>query len=816
MAFTDLSCKHRRTAALFILLFGAFVCIPGLVGRALAQGDQPQPGADKQKGQTFENYAVSEDGLNNTMTLNEADADSSEIVGHLHSAVDEQQRGQWNDALKDYYFVINAPKDFLYKRSGLDEDRVYIGLKEFCRQQLENFPQEGRDAFNRQFENIVKDMYERARRDLDLDTLKVIHFNYGLSKYSGDALLLTADVLYEQGNVNEAFAYYNRLITKQAATSQAPGVIYGRLSTCALKIGASVLPIMRERGKEVEGDLGNAKLMSVGPHGEHIEVVLKEFVNNVIKKLEATANAGAAATAPQDIDVGMFNRLELKWKPDNNLGMARSWNAGLFGNRLFVDPMGSPFGIGLFDARSGKIINVIGSTQSPRQSFDSKILAGNELIPQTISEDADNHYVVIPYSLKEQPVPGFNLVERWGTRLLAHNNRTNKLMWYWTDPGEQDLIGVPVSGTEARQFMSEVYLTAAPVRYGAYLYTGAVRVARPASLEYYVVCFDAVSGAIKWRTFIGEDSPSAVEHPAAGGPGALMPAPGSEVCVANDSVFFTTNMGAVGAVNAVTGDVRWVAKYHKPPQFFMGNGLNTCDPLYIWHASAPVLLPNVVRKNAKGKDETVSMLVVAPRDSDHLYAYDPDTGKRIWDKSMRANDNVPVEPNAPPRLVEYINGKAMIFQSALDETSKIRAEQTALRLKRSEEPPQETPPPAEGQPGQPPAAPAQSVLTKAQMLDLATGNEVPFSAYLGQNSMVLGRPIVFGPLVFLLISTMDKGQPIYAVIGYDTSKNDKIVVYKEVGAMCEGKKIYRMFITPDRVIFVCDGSVYAYGPAGGP
>jgi len=813
MAFKDLT-VNCRTVALIILLAGIFIFVPSLTNRASGQGDQPgEEGAENEEDQptTFENYEVSADGLNNGIMLNEADADSSEVIGHLHSALAAEEHGEWTDALREYYIVINSPKDFLYKRSGLDEERVYIGMKEFCRQQLEAFPDDGKLAFKTQYEGTVKALYEKARDELDLDTLRMIHFNYCLSAYSGDALMLTANALYESGNFNEAFSYYNRLITKHPETHQPIAVAYGGLGMCALKIGASVLPILQDRRKELDGAPGDQKIVTPAEGGVHKEIPLREFFDGIIAKLQGMA--GAAAPVAQTIDLSMFNRLQLKWKASGNLGLASYWTGELYGNKLFVDPMGSPNGIRVLDVDSGKTINVLGSTQSRKQNFSSKILPGEELISHTVSEDADNYYATILYSLKEKLIPGFGLAEHWGTRLLAYSNRTNKMIWYWTDPEEQNVAGTPVSADEDRQFMGDAYMTSAPVRYGAYLYAGAVRVAKPATLEYYVICIDAATGAMKWRTYIGGSTPPAVQHPQIQG-GALPPAAGSSVSVANDTVYFTSNIGAAGAVNAVTGDVKWVAKYHKPPIFFLNNGAAPCDPLSLWHASAPLYLPTVVRKAAGGKDETISMLIVAPRDSDHLYAFDPETGKRIWDRPMRANDNVPVDPTVPPRMLMRFNGKIMILQSALDESAESRAEDAMTFLGRGKNARQENPPqPPEGEQPQPPQAQGQPALVKAEMVDIIAGTDVPFAAYLGQNAIILGKPIVFGPLVFVLTSSAYKGQTTYAIIAYDTTKNDKIVLYKEVGDLCEGKRICKMFITGDAVIFLCDGAVYVYSPA---
>ena len=68
-------------------------------------------------------------------------------------------------------------------------------------------------------------------------------------------------------------------------------------------------------------------------------------------------------------------------------------------------------------------------------------------------------------------------------------------------------------------------------------------------------------------------------------------------------------------------------------------------------------------------------------------------------------------------------------------------------------------------------------------------------------------------MLFLLIKHEEQGRTVHAIIGYDTGKSDaKIVVYRDVSKLCDKMAIKRMFVTRDRVIFVCNGVVYAYGP----
>ncbi len=754
----------------------------------------------------------SEDGLNNDINLNVSDIDSEELAGYLRAGVRFHERRDWGNALKAYYMVINAPQDYLYKQSGLDEDRVYIGMKEFCRRRLESFPEEGRHIFKVRYDRTVRKMFEKACRELDLNTLRLIQFNYALSSYGDDAVSLAADILYEEGNLNEAIYYYDRLIRKHPDTDRPLELAYARLAMCALRIGPSTLPLLREHGGTLTGALGNRRIIAFDDDGRRLETSLRQFMADVRAKLQKMkqkiGDPGASS-----IDPGMFRNLELKWKITESRKHVGAWNAALFGDRLFLDPVGSPQGIKVFDIRTdirtGKIVNVLGQRVSRNVTFTSQNIPADELFPSTVSRDGMNYYAIMPQNLRTARGMSSVNVERWTTRLQAFDRRHNKIVWWW-EPGQYSRKGnvvetshneaAPASSAEDRDFMGQAYLTSAPVRYGAYLYTGAIRITFMGSYEFFVVCFDPTTGGLKWRTYIGSLNSTTALWTRRHGQTAA-PIVGSRVHVANDTVFFSSNMGVVGAINSVTGDVKWVTKYHRPALRMMRGNVITCGPPFMWHESPPIFLHNVRRKGRGDTEKTVSILIVAPRDSDHLYAFDPETGKRFWDRPLFA-PGYPVSPLEPPRTFAILGDKIVIFQSALSMQT-----QPNIRY-------------AMPMPGMPPVAePARkdgdATLRgkKVFAVNTTTGKLDSFGAYLGDNETLVGRPIVTGSMIFLLIKHQEQDRAVYAVIGYDTGKSDaKIVVYRDVSELCDKMAIKRMFVTRDRVIFVCNGVVYAYGP----
>lgn len=753
---------------------------------------------------------VSSDGLNNEIRLNEPEIEGEELAACLQSALSLQKRGQWGEALKAYYTIIDSPVDYLCRQPDVDEGRVYIGMKEFCRRQMELFSAEGRRAYRLRYDNAVRKMLEKAAGDLDLATLRLIDFNYSLSSYGDDAVMLAADILYEEGSLNEAFYYYDRLIRRYPDTNTALEMAYARLGRCAMEIGPEALPRLAEHALPAALE---KCVIAVAEGGRMREMGLGEYLAEVCAKLRRM-DPGRVETSP--VSPEMFRNLRLRYKIDSPTA-APAWNAEIYGESLFVDPVGSPQGITVYDVKTGKVVNVLGYIRSQETAFSSEATAADEVWPLTVSEDGGRYYAVMPQNLQPVQTPGYCRVQRWATRLQAFDRRTNKIVWWWRP--EQVTKGGVLTETSSNDaargatgedcdFMGQSCLASAPVRYGAYLYAGAVRITTEGTQEFYVTCFDPLTGALKWRSLIGSLSPTTVVMDP-GGRTMATPVAGSRICAANDTIFFTSNMGVAGAVNSVTGDVKWVAKYHRPAASGYGNQMYLCAPPFIWHESPPAFLHNVRRKAADGSEYSVSMLVVAPRDSDCLYSFDPETGKRMWEVPALGPRKF-VTAFEPPRALAIVGDKAVIFQSAVNAELRQRYENDLSRIP-------EFRGGGFGKKTGKDAVSAEKVLT----IDLATGKRDSFGAYLGENEVLIGRPTVIGGMLFLLVEqtfedrASGAARTTRSLIGYNTAGNDKVAVWEDVTEVCGNRRINKFFITNEGVIFICDGAIYACGPAGG-
>jgi outer membrane protein assembly factor BamB len=179
-------------------------------------------------------------------------------------------------------------------------------------------------------------------------------------------------------------------------------------------------------------------------------------------------------------------------------------------------------------------------------------------------------------------------------RLVAFDLATGKRLWDHIDSPDP--------------FFHEASIALPPVERQGVLYATAVLV--QGALKSYVVAVDAATGQPRWRRFLGDGQ---VELTMFGNqavePLHMMPAE------ADGTVYVCTALGLVAALDAQTGEVRWVRRYPTLP-------LEAARSYYAVHReipwrSAPPLIAGGV-------------MVVAPLDAGGVFAFDCASGALRW------------------------------------------------------------------------------------------------------------------------------------------------------------------------------------------
>ncbi|MEI6234517.1 MAG: PQQ-binding-like beta-propeller repeat protein [Planctomycetota bacterium] len=220
-----------------------------------------------------------------------------------------------------------------------------------------------------------------------------------------------------------------------------------------------------------------------------------------------------------------------------------------------------------------------------------------------------------------------------------------------------------------QDFLKGAYFVSTPTFDSGVLYCAALIIppnadGAAAPLDSWAVAIDADNGQLLWRTQICTATPIRF---GGGGTADVQPDRGLPVAVANRTVYVVTNLGAVAALDAGGGTVKWIRVYDRTKttadqMFGVGEVAATRD---FWAPNPPI-----VHKNR---------LIVTPQDSDLIYGYDLDTGARAWEKSRLGDQDI-AGPNGGAGMPQggykhvlgiangalVLTGKNIIFVNALN------------------------------------------------------------------------------------------------------------------------------------------------------
>jgi outer membrane protein assembly factor BamB len=122
----------------------------------------------------------------------------------------------------------------------------------------------------------------------------------------------------------------------------------------------------------------------------------------------------------------------------------------------------------------------------------------------------------------------------------------------------------------------------------------------------HVACFDVGTGKMRWRTPVGASD--TMTH------GELLEAPNQLLTWHEDTIYCSTNLGVIGAIDADSGDVRWVTRY---PREGARQEHPLDEPYHLWRDLSPCIVDH-------------GRLIAAPADTRSVLALDAGSGELLW------------------------------------------------------------------------------------------------------------------------------------------------------------------------------------------
>jgi len=541
--------------------------------------------------------------LADTVQLNRADSTVMANFQRVKAYLADQQ---WDEAVETLRKLLEQSED---KLVGVTEHR-YVSLRDYVHLQLASLPPEALALYRNRVDPMARNWCEEgiARRDRKL--LGNVLGQALASTWGDDALMALGEMALESGDFTSARWYWERIVPADLPADVPrtwPGYPDTDLDLAAVRARLVLTSILEGSRDRAQDELTQFKRLHADAKGR-----LGGREVNYVKALETMLNesktwpgrkpnpdwptfAGAFTrnkVAPKLIDVG-----RVAWVHPLN----SAWPNELRGPEKGRPSLGChPAIVGdlvLFNNRQ-EIVAVKASTGRAAWGNAAPIFR-SEL------EGAEGLVFEPPHTLGgprfTMTVHGGKLYARMGSGVTSrspqrHEQRFQGDYLVCLDLAAEGLLMWKIEPEDGWAFEGS------PVVQGGNVYVGMRRSdIRP---QAHVACFDAQTGRRRWRRFIC---------------GAEMPDRGKRfVCTRNlltlegETLFYNTNLGAVAALSADDGEVRWVSLY---PRALRGD-MRTLAPHW-----GRALNPCVHDRGT---------VFVAPADSPRIFAFDAATGQMLW------------------------------------------------------------------------------------------------------------------------------------------------------------------------------------------
>ncbi len=581
--------------------------------------------------------------------------DSSEKAETLlRNAGSLAQDGQWAEANEIYQRIIDQYGDKVAKlpkpkdapaADNADEFVLFVDLRAYCHRALARLPAEARTIYRNRMDSLAQRWFQdgQSRRDPAL-LRRVVELAF-CSSWGDDALELLGDMAFQDGRFGEALAMYRPLVPDRPDDQfdllyPDPSVDLARIAAKKLLCRAAageklVLASELERyGKQFPGASGAL----AGRKGSYLKI-LEESIRG--DRLAPPAQpdsrwptfAGSFArtrVVAEPIDVG-----SLQWKvaleritphkAGYNYGFPRNLPTSsstpqdrllgyfpiVLGDQVIVGDGARVLAYNLND-RPGSHDGGMALAIEPAWKHDPETSApqvsrpGSGIPRYTLTAVGNRVYARMGAAT---PSPFANTVRGGGlmgsSYIIALDwSAQGKLLWLQKS---SDLV---LPNRPVDRINRSVSFEGTPVADGRNVFVAVTD--RREQTATYVVCFDAETGARRWVRYLGAASSEMDNFMAMGGmgfAGTVASDYGHRLLSLEGAfLYYQTNLGAVIALEAETGVVRWVANYPRQDSGRMGGSDRDLNPAVVHDG----------------------LVIVAPTDAAAIYAFAADSGRLVW------------------------------------------------------------------------------------------------------------------------------------------------------------------------------------------
>ncbi len=583
--------------------------------------------------------------------------DSEDAERLLRNAANQARDRQWKESIDLYQKVIERFGEKVARVPKVDpatpgEFELYVDGRKYCHGRIAELPPEARAIYRERVDSMARRWYEQGLAGRDPELLRRVVSEAFCSSWGDEALDLLGDLAFQNGRFGEALSYYGQLVPDRPGDSGAmvhpdPSVDLAKVAAkqwlCRAAEGhlpgPSDLAALAARYPGASGSLA-------GRNGSYVAIV-KEAVAGDRLSMGGQPDgrwptfAGApnrTRILPGPIDVG-----QVQWRVE--LEKVATGKGGLVGIRPSAASQARPAALLAYHpiVLGDQVLVCDGS----------KVLAYNLSDRPADAETGEPRPVlpawrhdpegqgVVRATQAPSSIPRYTLTT-FGRRIFARMGSAGMVASTFrprpisAEPGNSSIVALDwdTQGKllwEVRSInlelphrqggrMAATNFEGSPVADGRNVYAAITDHGQQTMI--YVACFDAETGEKKWIRYLGTATPEPDLFQNAFGMQTISgPTPGDYrhrlLSLDGSTLYYQTNLGAVIAIEAETGSIQWVATYPRQEINRFGQpGDRDLNPAVV--------------------DD--GRVMVAPADSDVIYAFDSGSGRLLWKTEPIADD----------------------------------------------------------------------------------------------------------------------------------------------------------------------------------
>jgi len=525
-------------------------------------------------------------------------------------ALEKEQAGEFREALEIYQKVIEEYPDNLHRISRYG---IYVPVSQYCQRRLLQFPRRDLAFYRTKHDERAREAFEQARAKHSLEGLAEVRDTMLATSYGGRAMLSLGDAALDRGHYLEALEYYE--------------TVRDFFPDKDLHTPALALKIRYCRGMlgEKKGNPTDASPTPGPPEADHRDTTTRPATPHRAA-LERLVKSATPRKTPFHSQLASKPNIAgddytLLPPTDDPLGLTEPvWRQNLPGSRhdFFtpVQPVATEHSI-IYRHK-----NIIYS----RSMLTGEIRWRNDLGGRVSWQNwSARQYPQEAILVQDGLV--FTPIYKVGATLAAIDEITGQLKWAY---------GPMVAATQEE---ANLRFEAAPAGGPRTVYAGYVLDNIDGNThfdtEYGVIAFESATGRIRWRRPVCRLRPGLFTAGFAQRVRTRIRSFSSPPIYHQGTVYYNTNAGAVAALDALSGRVKWTMRY---PYYAFPNDVHDATrqfgrggevvrytkihatphgPMF-WYNQRPLLIGE--------------HLYVIPVDSRYMFCIDRRTGRVRWTK----------------------------------------------------------------------------------------------------------------------------------------------------------------------------------------